>query len=102
MRPSFRDALNAGQRFLFDGSVPTVLYEQGHFINRSFDEANLTAPEQVRIIHEAFQAAGAQVLTTNTWAANRAKLQGYGLAEHLEAINRAGVRLAREAAGEGA
>lgn len=99
---SFRDALDAGQRFLFDGSVPTVLYEQGHFINRSFDEANLAAPERVRAIHDAFQAAGAQVLTTNTWAANRAKLQGYGLAEHLEAINRAGACLAREAAGEGA
>lgn len=102
MSPSFRDALRSGQRFLFDGSIPTVLYERGLFINRSFDEANISAPDEVRGIHEAFRTAGAQVLTTNTWAANRLKLQGYGLAEQLQAINAAGARLAREGAGEGA
>ncbi len=97
----FRAALRAGQRFLFDGSTPTVLYERGLFINRSFDEANLASPDLVLAVHGEFRAAGAQVLTTNTWAANRLKLQGYGLAERLEAINRAGARLAREALGEG-
>lgn len=100
MHSTFREALKAGQCFLFDGSVPTMLYEQGYPPNRSFDEANLTDPERVRAIHEAFRAAGAQVLTTNTWAANRPKLQGYGLAEQLETLNRAGVRWARAAAGD--
>ncbi|HNX94669.1 MAG TPA: bifunctional homocysteine S-methyltransferase/methylenetetrahydrofolate reductase [Holophaga sp.] len=93
---NFRDALKAGQRFLFDGSAPTVLYERGVFINRSFDEVNTTSPELISEIYEEFRAAGAQILTTNTWAANRVKLQGYGLAESLERINIEGVRLARK------
>lgn len=101
MSPTFKDALQAGQRFLFDGSTPTVLYEKGLFINRSFDEANLVTPQMVRSIHELYRAAGAQVLTTNTWAANRPKLCGYGLGEQLVEINRAGAKLAREALGEG-
>ncbi len=97
MPPTFRDALNAGQRFLFDGSAPTVLYERGVFINRSFDEANIASPDLVLDIYQAFRSAGAQVLTTNTWAANRLKLQGYGLSERLEDINRRGAQLARQA-----
>jgi homocysteine S-methyltransferase len=101
MSPSFKDALSAGQRFLFDGSTPTVLYERGLFINRSFDEANIVSPQLVRGIHEAYRGAGAQVLTTNTWAANRAKLCGYGLGEQLREINLTGAKLAREALGEG-
>ncbi|MGA2079026.1 MAG: bifunctional homocysteine S-methyltransferase/methylenetetrahydrofolate reductase [Holophaga sp.] len=101
MTLDFSDALKSGQCFLFDGSTPTVLYERGVYINRSFDEANLASPDLVRTIHEEFRAGGAQVLTTNTWAANRLKLQGYGLGEKLEEINRAGARLAREALGTG-
>ncbi|HWQ11058.1 MAG TPA: bifunctional homocysteine S-methyltransferase/methylenetetrahydrofolate reductase [Holophaga sp.] len=97
MSPRFKDSLAAGQRFLFDGSTPTVLYERGVFINRSFDEANVASPELVLEIHRQFRGAGAQVLTTNTWAANRLKLQGYGLAESLLEINRNGARLARKA-----
>ncbi|BDU75258.1 bifunctional homocysteine S-methyltransferase/methylenetetrahydrofolate reductase [Mesoterricola sediminis] len=97
MNATFHDALRAGQCFLFDGSTPTVLYERGVYINRSFDEANLASPDLVEAIHGEFRAAGAQVLTTNTWAANRMKLQGYGLAERLKEINLAGARLARRA-----
>jgi len=96
MNASFRDALKAGQRFLFDGSTPTVLYERGVFINRSFDEVNIASPELVSEIYEDFRAAGAQIITTNTWAANRVKLQGYGLAENLERINIEGAKLARK------
>jgi len=96
MPQDFAEALTSGQCFLFDGSTPTVLYERGVYINRSFDEANLTSPELVRAIHEEFRAGGAQVITTNTWAANRIKLQGYGLMEKLVEINRSGARLARE------
>jgi len=97
MTPTFFDALRSGQCFLFDGSTPTVLYERGVYINRSFDEANLVSRELVLSIHQEFRAAGAQVLTTNTWAANRLKLQGYGLAESLSDINLQGARVAREA-----
>lgn len=93
---TFQDALKAGQRFLFDGSTPTVLYERGIFINRSFDEVNIANPELVSEIYEDFRAAGAQIITTNTWAANRMKLQGYGLAEQLERINVEGARIARK------
>ena len=102
MSPTFKDVLKSGQRLLFDGSTPTVLYERGLFINRSFDEANLVTPQMVRGIHESYRAAGAQVLTTNTWAANRPKLCTYGLAEQLREINRTGASLAREALGDGA
>jgi len=97
MTLSFRHALNSGHRFLFDGSVPTVLFEKGIFINRSFDEANLATPDLVRTVHEQFRGAGADVLTTNTWAANRVKLSSYGFGEKLEEINRAGAELARKA-----
>jgi homocysteine S-methyltransferase len=94
---TFQTALESGQAFLFDGSTPTALYEKGLFINRSFDHANLESPDLVRGIHGAFRQAGAQVLTTNTWAANGVKLAAYGLLDQLEAINRAGAELAREA-----
>lgn len=102
MNMDFAQALKSGQCFLFDGSTPTVLYERGVYINRSFDEANLVSKELVRSIHEEFRAAGAQVLTTNTWAANRLKLQGYGLMERLEEINVNGALLARDALGDDA
>ncbi|MDR3671646.1 MAG: bifunctional homocysteine S-methyltransferase/methylenetetrahydrofolate reductase [Holophaga sp.] len=102
MPNDFSEALKSGQCFLFDGSTPTVLYERGVYINRSFDEANLTSPELVRAIHEEFRTGGAQIMTTNTWAANRLKLQGYGLGEKLVEINRSGARLAREVLQDGA
>jgi homocysteine S-methyltransferase len=93
----FRQALDEGRCVLFDGSTPTALYERGIHFNRSFDGENLANAEVVRGVHEAFRASGAQVLTTNTWAANRTKLSGYGLAEKLAEINRRGAELAREA-----
>ncbi len=103
MTQTFQAHLQSGARFLFDGSVPGVLYERGIFINSSFDEANLSRPDLVLAIHREFVEAGAQVLTTNTWAANRAKLAGFGLAERVADINREGARLARKAlpSGEG-
>lgn len=99
MTQAFKDALAAGDCFLFDGSTPTVLYERGVFINRSFEECNLSSPDLVRTVHEEFHGAGAQVISTNTWAANRVKLQSYGLTECLEDINTQGAQLARKALG---
>ena len=93
----FRDALS--QRILVaDGAFGTMLYSRGIFINRCFDELNLSAPDLVRQIHREYADAGAEILQTNTFGANRVRLGGFGLADKLGAINEAGVRLAREAA----
>lgn len=97
-RPTFLETLDV-RPLVFDGAMGTMLYEQGYFINRSFDEANLFKPDTVRKIHEAHQKAGAEVLETNTFSANRFLLARYGAPDKVGEINRAGVRLAREAAG---
>lgn len=81
-----------------DGAMGTMLYARGVFINRSYDELNLSAPDLVLGIHREYVAAGAEILETNTFGANPVRLASYGLADKLEAINQAGVRLAREAA----
>ena len=85
---------------LFDGATGTRLYEMGIFINRCFDELNLSAPEIVEEVHRGYTAAGVDVLETNTFGANRVKLERHGLGGDVEAINRAGAVLARRAAGE--
>jgi methionine synthase / methylenetetrahydrofolate reductase(NADPH) len=82
-----------------DGAMGTMFYSKGVFINRCYDELNLSAPAMVREIHEEYVKAGAQILETNTFGANRVRLAAYGFTEKLKAINQAGVRLAREAAG---
>lgn len=81
-----------------DGAMGTMLYARGVFLNRSFDELNLTRPELVAEVHEDYVRAGADVLETNTFGANRVKLAGFGLADQVRAINQEGVRLARRAA----
>jgi methionine synthase / methylenetetrahydrofolate reductase (NADH) len=97
----FLDALD--QRVLVcDGAMGTLLYAQGIFINRCFDALNLTDPDRVTAVHRDYVMAGADVLETNTFGANRIKLRAFGLADKLTEINIAGVRLAREAAGRDA
>jgi methionine synthase I (cobalamin-dependent)/5,10-methylenetetrahydrofolate reductase len=83
-----------------DGAMGTVLYSKGVFINRCFDELNLSSPGMVKETHQEYVKAGAEILETNTFGANRTRLAAFGLAEKLKAINQAGVRLAREAAGD--
>jgi homocysteine S-methyltransferase len=83
-----------------DGAMGTMLYSKGIFINRCFDELNLSAAALVKEIHQEYIKAGAEVLETNTFGANRLRLGAFGFAEKLQVINQAGVRLAREAAGE--
>jgi methionine synthase I (cobalamin-dependent)/5,10-methylenetetrahydrofolate reductase len=83
-----------------DGAMGTMLYAKGIFINRCFDELNLSAPGLVKEIHQEYVKSGAEVLETNTFGGNRLRLGAFGFAEKLRAINEAGVRLAREAAGE--
>lgn len=83
-----------------DGAMGTQIYERGVFVNRCFDELCLSSPDMIREIHAAYVAAGAELLETNTFGANRARLLGHGLEDRVAEINRAGARLAREAAGE--
>ena len=85
---------------VFDGAMGTVIYSRGVFINRCFDEVCLTNPDLIRSIHEEYIHAGADVIETNTFGANRIWLQGYGLSEKTVEINLAGARLARAAAGD--
>ena len=84
-----------------DGAMGTMLYARGAFVNRAFEELNETQPELVSEIHRAYVAAGADVLETNTFGANGLKLTEFGLDADAQALklNRAGVRLARAAAG---
>lgn len=75
----------------------TSLYGRGVFLNKCFDELNLTQPELVRSVHEEYLQAGAEIIETNTFGANRYRLQRFGLQDQTQSINEAGVRLAREA-----
>ena len=97
----FREQLSR-RVLVSDGAMGTMLYSRGVFINRCFDELNLSSPDLVRQIHQDYVKAGAEIVESNTFGANRVRLAGFGVAEKLAAINQAGVRLAREAAKEAA
>ncbi len=93
----FRDLLASDHITVFDGAMGTMLYAKGVYINRSYDELNLTAPDLVREVHAEYVRAGAEVVETNTFGATAHKLQQYGLDGQLREINLAAARLAREA-----
>src|SRR2546423_1931283 len=86
--------------YLFDGAMGTMLYAKGVFINRCYDELNLRNPEIVLEVHKQYVRAGAEVLETNTYGANRVKLRGFGIEDELRDINLAAVEIARKAAGD--
>ena len=83
---------------LCDGAMGTLLYAKGIFINRSYDELNLSQPDLIRGIHHEYLQAGAEIIETNTFGGNSFRLARHSLADKVNDINRAGVRLAREAA----
>lgn len=83
-----------------DGAMGTMLYGKGIFLNRSFDELNLAQPDLVAEVHQAYVRAGADVVETNTFGANRIKLGAFALGERVHAINVQGARIARHAARE--
>jgi len=82
---------------LCDGAMGTMLYGRGVFIHRCYDELNLSQPDLIRAVHEEYLQAGAEILETNTFGANRYRLQRHGLQDQVRAINIAGAQLARHA-----
>ncbi|HVW04853.1 MAG TPA: homocysteine S-methyltransferase family protein, partial [Vicinamibacterales bacterium] len=95
----FLDALDR-RVLVCDGATGTMLYAKGVFVNRCFDELNLTDPDLVADVHREYLLAGADVLETNTFGANRIKLGTFGLADQTTDINREGARLAKRVAGD--
>jgi len=95
----FMDAL-AERVLVCDGAMGTMLYSRGVFINKSFDAMNLTQGPLVEAVHQEYVLAGADILETNTFGANRIKLASFGLADRLREINVAGAQIARRAAGD--
>src|SRR5258706_14399671 len=85
---------------LFDGAMGTRLYELGVFLNRCFDELNVSNAALVESVHRSYVAAGADVIETNTFGANRLKLDRHGLGDQVRAINQQGAILARKAAAD--
>ena len=83
---------------LCDGAMGTLLYSKGIFINRCYDELNLSQPELIRGIHHEYLQAGAEIVETNTFGANSFRLSRHGLADRVCEFNVAGARVAREAA----
>ncbi len=83
---------------LFDGAIGTELYNMGIFVNKCFEEVNLHSSHIVKSLHQSYLDAGAEVLSTNSWGANIFKLREFSLADQVEEINLAAVRLAKESA----
>jgi methionine synthase / methylenetetrahydrofolate reductase(NADPH) len=91
------EAIFKGRTVLCDGAMGTSLYARGVFINRCYDELNLSQSDLVSTVHEEYLQAGAEIIETNTFGANPLRLERYGLADRVAEINQAGVRLARKA-----
>ncbi len=97
-RQQHRAAAVLGRRVLVcDGAMGTMLHAAGAALDRSLPELNLSDPVLVSAIHESYLAAGADVIQTNTFGANRLWLGHHGFPDQVVEINRAGVRIAREA-----
>ena len=95
----FRERLER-EVIVFDGGTGTYLYEKGVYINRCFEELNLTNPELVTEVHRDYVAAGADVIVTNTFGANRFKLAPHGLDGRVREINRRGAEIAKAVASD--
>ncbi len=96
---SFRERVGK-EVIVFDGGVGTYLYEKGIFINTCFDELNLINPDLVSEVHRDYVGAGADVIETNTYGANRYKLAAHGLETKVYEVNLKGAQIARKVAGD--
>jgi homocysteine S-methyltransferase len=90
------EKLFTGRPVLCDGAMGTMLYSCGVFINRCYDELNVTQPDMVRSVHEQYLLAGAEVIETNTFGANGFRLEHFGLRDKVHDFNLAGAALARQ------
>lgn len=97
MQSKLKDALEK-KVLVFDGAMGTEIYRRNFFVNTSYENLCLSNPGVIEAIHQSYLDAGAEVLTTNSYGANFNKLAKFGLAERLEEINRAAVRIARKVA----
>jgi homocysteine S-methyltransferase len=100
-KPALARLLDPESLVLFDGAMGTMLYARGVFINQCYDGLNVSAPDLVRDVHKAYVKAGAEVLETNSFGANRIKLTQFGLASQTRELNMKAAELAREAADTG-
>jgi homocysteine S-methyltransferase len=94
---AFINALTA-RPVLCDGAMGTLLYSKGIFINRCYDELNLSQPDLITCIHQDYLHAGAEVIETNTFGGNSFRLARHGLVDKTREINLAGARIAKDAA----
>jgi methionine synthase / methylenetetrahydrofolate reductase(NADPH) len=99
MLEPFLQALEA-RVLVCDGAMGTQLYAKGVFINRCFESLNISQADLVRSVHKEYLRAGADVIETNTFGANRIKLRAFGLSDSVRPINLAGARLARSVVGD--
>jgi len=96
----FRKFLQEEPVIIIDGAMGTNLYDKGIFINQSFDYVNLTNPDLVKEIHREFLNAGADIIVTNSFGANRLKLRPHGLEEKVYEINKRAAEIAKETVGD--
>src|SRR5262252_3884970 len=96
----FREFIKEDRVRVFDGAMGTMIYSKGVYINRCYDELNLSGAEIVLAIHREYVKAGAEIIETNTYGASRLKLAAQGLDDKLAEINAAAAKIARKAAGE--
>src|SRR3974377_1128466 len=97
MANDFLSRLRQGP-ILCDGAMGTLLYAKGIFINRCYDELNLSQPDLIRQVHQEYLQAGAEVIETNTFGGNSFRLSRFSCGDKVREINLAGVKVAREAA----
>ncbi len=99
IKKDFLEELNS-KPILFDGAMGTEIYKRGVFINKCYDELNLTNPSLIKQIHNDYKMAGADVLETNTFGANRYKLKNHQLQDKVFQINFEAAKIAKEVAGD--
>jgi methionine synthase / methylenetetrahydrofolate reductase(NADPH) len=98
-RPDVREIVDPDRILVADGAMGTMLYARGVFINQCYDELNVRSPELVIDVHRGYVKAGAELIETNSFGANRVKLAQHGLESHVAEFNRRAAEIAREAAG---
>jgi len=99
MKRDFRKRLKEGV-IVCDGAMGTMIYSKGVYINKCYDELNLSEPHKIELIHKEYIDAGAEIIETNTYGANRLRLKPFGLEDKVKEINIKGVQIAKKAAGK--